>query len=95
MRRPSPTYCPKFDHVRRGFREVWNLVADAETVKPAESLTDDPGLGKSLFEKGCEFVVHGASSEKREGTVPVGERYTPRGMEKPAKAAKVCCVSSG
>ena len=63
-----------------------DLVADAEAVKPAESLTDDPGLGEGLFEKGCEFVVHGASSEKREGTVPVGERYTPRGMEKPAKA---------
>jgi hypothetical protein len=72
-----------------------DLVADAEAVKPAESLTDDPGLGEGLFEKGCEFVVHGASSEKREGTVPVGERYTPRGMEKPAKAGKVCCVSSG
>jgi hypothetical protein len=25
MRRPSPTYCPKFDHVRRGFRDVWIL----------------------------------------------------------------------
>ena len=34
MRRPSPTYCPKFDHVRRGFREVWilghlDIIADA------------------------------------------------------------------
>jgi len=31
MRRPSPTYCPKFDHVRRGFREVCNFLGAGRT----------------------------------------------------------------
>jgi hypothetical protein len=40
MRRPSPTYCPKFDHVRRGFREVCTYrcldeIAKAEKIGPS------------------------------------------------------------
>jgi hypothetical protein len=59
-----------------------DLVADAEAVKPAESLTDDPGLGEGLFEKGCEFVVHGASSEKRKAPSPSGSDTLPVGWKK-------------
>src|SRR3989338_9999927 len=71
-----------------------NLVANAEAMEPAVSLAHDARLGESLFEKLCKFFVHGASNEKREGTIPGGGRYTPRGIENRPWPGYFCCITT-
>jgi PAS domain S-box-containing protein len=84
MRRPSPTYCPKFDHVRRGFREVWtryrNQVLTTRSVhKDGSKLYVELSFG--LVRDGSGTII---------GSLAIGRDCTARHLKAVARSSASC-----